>query len=510
MTRLRVVLYLRLSSIQDDSTAIVRQERDLRTLAEREGWEVVRVLRDDGISGRKHRANVDEALRMLAEGEAEVLAVWKLDRWTRQGINAVGRLVDVLDARKGAVFVAHMDGLRSDQSAFRLVAAVLSEVARSEAESGVVRARNAMHYRKVEANKFAGGASVPFGYRSEPAPDGVGRVLVVNEAEAAVVRAMAARVLAGETLAGVKRYVSELGVPTSKSAARRAARAGEPTDGLDRGTWRSSTVRELLTSDTVLGRVTHRGDLVRDEHGLPRQVWEPILDLATVERLRDRLGRQTAPSLAYPEAKPKRGPRPGHGRASRLLSGVAFCAVCDRRLYVTTSGGKAIYACATSRNDGECPSPKINADGLDAHVAAVFLRVAGSWPEMDVVEGLDSGARDAALAEVEAALREATAAMLEDGADVAALAARVSALRARREEVRALPVTRERRTVLTGRTLAEAWEADDSVEWRRSVLSWGIDHVTVAPAYARGLSPIDPARVRIVPRGDVPEDYDAA
>lgn len=131
---MRAVLYMRLSKTTEESTSIERQRRDLEALCEREGWSVVAELEDDGISGGKRRARADEALAMLRDGRADVLCVWKLDRWSRQGLSAIADLVDVLDER--GLFVAYMDGLRSDQTAWRLIAAVLSEVARAEREHG--------------------------------------------------------------------------------------------------------------------------------------------------------------------------------------------------------------------------------------------------------------------------------------------------------------------------------------------------------------------------------------
>ncbi|QPX62381.2 serine integrase [Arthrobacter phage Tbone] len=482
----RAVLYLRLSAVVDDSTSIDRQERDLRAHAERQGWTVERVLVDEGISGRKARAKAAEAVRLIADGEADVLAVWKLDRFTRQGWDGLGALSRALDARKHdgkpALFVALQDGLTSDQSAFRLIAGVLSEVARSEADNTAARVKHSIAYRKTTTSKYTGGAAVPFGYRSVPAPDGTGRVLVHDPEESAVVREVADRLLAGvEPLSRIAADLQARNVPTSKSPARRALRAGEPADGLDRGLWRSSTLRSLFTSDLLLGRVKHHGDLIRDADGLPASVWPPLLDLATLEALRARLGATGAP-------------QPRKGRASRLLSGVAYCAVCDSRMYVTTSSGRPIYACASSWNSGSCPSPKINALGLEEYVAARFLAFAGDWPEVETIVETDATTTDAARREVEAALREASAHMLDDGADVAALAARIGALKARRAELRALPASSTSRTVLTGRTLAEAWaEADDDTV-KRSLLLETLDSVTVAPTTSRR-APIEPERV---------------
>ncbi|USL85113.1 DNA recombinase [Arthrobacter phage SWEP2] len=477
----RAVLYLRLSVTVDDSTSLARQERDLRDHAARQGWDVVAVLVDEGISGRKARAKAAQAVQMIADGDADVLATWKLDRFTRQGWDGLGTLSAALAARPGALFVALQDGLTSDQAAFRLIAGVLSEVARTEAENTAARARSSIAYRRTASHKYAGGAAVPFGYRSVPAPDGVGRVLVVDDVEAAVVRDVARRILGGtESLASICADLQAQGVYTSKSPARRALRAGDDPAGLDPGRWRASSLRSLFTSDLLLGRVRHHGDLVRDADGLPLSVWPPLVDLATLEALRARLSGPGAPR---------------RGRAARLLSGLAYCGTCDGKLYVTSSGGQAVYKCATSWNNGGAHGTTINAAGLEEYVAGQVLAVAGSWPEYETTTTAATEATDAALAEVEAALRETSAAMLDDGADVAALAARIGALKARRADLRAAPVVKASRSVPTGRTLADAWAADPDVAWRRSVLLWALDHVSVGPATARGRSPIDVRRV---------------
>jgi hypothetical protein len=163
-------------------------------------------------------------------------------------------------------------------------------------------------------------------------------------------------------------------------------------------------------------------------------------------------------------------------------------------MYVTSSSGKPIYACRASWNNEPCPSPKINAIGLEDYVGERFLAFAGHWEEVETIESSDSSATEASLKEVEAALREASAAMLEDGSDVAALAARIGTLKARREELRALPASTSSKTVRTGRTLAEAWGSAVDDAAKRKILSVGLDSVTVAPTTNRR-APIDPDRV---------------
>lgn len=148
----RAALYLRLSESSDESASIGRQEADLRDLAEREGWAVAEVLVDEGISGRRARANADRAVRLLREGVVDVLAVWKFDRFSRQGLGALAALLDALDARPSARFVALRDGLSSDAQAWRIVASLLAEVARMEAENTSMRVSSSVAREHLDSS----------------------------------------------------------------------------------------------------------------------------------------------------------------------------------------------------------------------------------------------------------------------------------------------------------------------------------------------------------------------
>lgn len=479
----RALLYLRLSSVTEDSTSIARQEADLRAHATRQGWDVVDVLVDEGISGRKARAKATEAVRRLADDEADVLAVWKLDRFTRQGWDGLGELSRALAAREAAgrpaLFAALQDGLTSDQAAFRLIAGVLSEVARSEAENAAKRVKNSIQYRRTVTHKVASG-SAPFGYRSVPAPDGVGRVLVLDADEVPIVRDVAERLAEGvESVASILRDLQGGDVPTGRSAARRERQRGGDWEELERGRWTATAIRRIWTSDALLGRQRHGGDVVRGGDGLPLQVWPPLLDVATLEAVRRRFGLARVNNV-------DREPR---HRASRLLSGVAYCGDCGGKMYVNSSkdGRRAGYRCTAGGNTPTvCRNPRMNAEDLERIVSGAVLSVAGAWPEVEEVRVSSSQATEAALAEVEVAIREATAALVEDGADGPALLHHIETLKSRRTELKALPRTTGVEYRATGRTLAEAWDAEEDVARRRMVLLRAIDSVEVIPTTPEG------------------------
>lgn len=486
----RVVLYLRLSASADESVSLARQESELRAHADREGWHVAHVVVDDGVSGTKARANAERALAMLRDDEADILLVWALDRFSRQGLGAVAQLVETLDARPGALFVALKDGLRSDMAMWRVIAVVLAEVARAEAEAVSARRRSEIAYRRALGRHTSG--SAPFGYRAAPAPDGIGQTLVPDPEESATMRRLADEVLAGGSLTRIVRALNVNGVPTGRSAYRAAARRGDPTEGLDRGRWEVTTLKRLLSSDRALGRLTHDGRPLTDDDGLPAQFFEPILSLGEVERLRERLRPgQTAPRR----------------RMARLLSGLAYCAHCDGKLRVSVRRDVPVYRCS-DYGMNECPSPSAPAHALEAAVVDLFMDTAGDWPEYADVITDTTVTTAATLADLEAAIRETVAAMTADDADVVALTARLADLKDLRATARATPATVTSQRVRTGRTLAEAFEADEDVDWRRSVLRWGLDHVTLSKARPGNGPRFDAGRVGYVPvpsREEAPE-----
>src|SRR6516164_1364598 len=94
----RAVLYLRVSTL-DQTTA--NQERELRQVAERAGWQVVHVYKDHGISGAKgkdKRPAFNSLHKAAARREFDVVMAWSVDRRGR----SLQDLVSVLDSLHAA------------------------------------------------------------------------------------------------------------------------------------------------------------------------------------------------------------------------------------------------------------------------------------------------------------------------------------------------------------------------------------------------------------------------
>lgn len=487
----RAVIYCRVSRSTDESVSVDRQERELRELAAGEGWPIVGVFRDDGLSGRVDRAKADAALQAVADGDADVLLVWEMSRWSRMGLGSVAKLVDVLRSRDGALFVAKKEGLRSDQPTFGIMAAVIAELARAEAEGtrDRVLSMRAHHLSATEpADQRWLGGKVPFGYRVVDSPAGVGRALAVDEREADHVRALARLLADGGTVSDATRRLSEAAVPTPQSAARRAAQAGEPADGLDAGEWRITTVRKLMQSPTLVGRTTQRVEVgrrsdgtpitedqvVTDAQGMPIQRWEPVLDPATF--------------AAAQEAFRRRGPNQAR-KAASWLSGLLFCGLCGGVMYAnsraTDRGRSDQFRCANKAVPGrQCPGVSVSRPAAEAYLEGVILAMVGDLPEYRVTERVE-GPAEGELAEVAQAVADVQVAFGRDGADYAALTERMRALTTRRRELLDAPGRTVRTSTPTGRSLADAWSEGD-IRQRRALMDGMLQGVEVQKATVRG------------------------
>lgn len=106
------------------STSIAGQNADLYALAEREGWNIVATFEDNGKSGGKQRGNARAALDVVRNNEADVLAVYAYDRWSRMGIADSAEVIKAVYARqaeakrgkaRAPLFYAAREGTRSDQ-----------------------------------------------------------------------------------------------------------------------------------------------------------------------------------------------------------------------------------------------------------------------------------------------------------------------------------------------------------------------------------------------------------
>jgi site-specific DNA recombinase len=353
MTLQPVALYVRLS--KDDggeSTALARQEKECREFAEREGLSIVKVYSDNesAFSG-KQRPAFNEMLADIKQGKYVGVIAWRLDRLTRSG-RALADLSETVDAA-GAWYRTSADGIDSRMAGAGVMAAITAAVANAESKSSSIR-QKAKKRELKEQGRYLGGGTRAYGHvqnRSE-----------IIEAEAAIVREVATRVLSGESLHGVQLDLNARGIATATGAR-----------------WSVSTVKGLLRSYRLCGGVEHEGNVIITG------AIAPILDLDTVERLRSIL--------------PAKGTGKRNGQRY-ILSGLCSCGKCGKGLFSGSSGGSGRRLTCLA-NKGGCAGVSIAAEPLEDHVTKLLVAALNSADFSEALQGNAVAERAALISQVE-------------------------------------------------------------------------------------------------------------
>ena len=139
-------LYVRVST---DHQTIKNQERELEAVAERHGWTVVAIFKDQGISGAKgrdERPGLDKLLQAVARKEFDLVAVWSVDRIGRSLVDLVGTLRE-LHAKNVDLYL-HQQGIDTTTPAGKAMFQMMGVFAefersmlRERVNAGLARAR---------------------------------------------------------------------------------------------------------------------------------------------------------------------------------------------------------------------------------------------------------------------------------------------------------------------------------------------------------------------------------
>jgi DNA invertase Pin-like site-specific DNA recombinase len=388
----RCILYIR-RSLGDEALehSAGRQLHDhLRPLAERLGWTVVAELGVEDRSASRYatreRKQYKQAMTMIDRAEADAIVFYDIDRLLR----VPRELEDLIDRveRTGLVTRSINGDLDLTSADGRFIARILVAKAAKEVDDTSRRVKDATRARREKGVPTTGAA---FGWVN---------VTTIDKAEAKYVRQMVERVLGGQSLNGVARWLNSKGVARKRSA--------KP--------WGAGEVRSVVTNPRNYGLLVWEGEPTPGSLGriLPAESYGQVLH-ALAGRSR--------------QARPPR---------LSLLTGLVLCARCELPLLRNTAGaGREVYTCKRQVNTDRCGAGNIDASILeDAIVATVFEAVDGAeLAELVAPESkIDVGAVKAELVRLEATLAEAVEDRKSGALDMAgynALAAGVTAERER-------------------------------------------------------------------------------
>ena len=294
---------------------IPMQRKACRAFCDKMGWTIVHEEQEEGVSGHKVRAENRDKLQIIKnlarQKKFDILLVFMFDR--------IGRIADetpfVVEwfVKQGIEVWSTQEGQqRFDSHTDKLTNYIRFWQADGESEKTSIRTKTALG-QLVEAGGFKGGLA-PYGYDLVKS----GRFnkrkhelyeLVVNEAEAAVVRTIFEKyVHEGYGAQRIATYLNRQGY---------RARTGKM--------WHHATIRGIVCNLTYTG-VLRCGESRSQE--LPHlQIIEPEL-FETAQRIRTARANSAAQERHVPM----------NTRGKSLLSGNVYCGHCGARLALTTNG----------------------------------------------------------------------------------------------------------------------------------------------------------------------------
>ncbi|WP_327285524.1 MULTISPECIES: recombinase family protein [unclassified Streptomyces] len=414
---MRIAIYLRLSRESDDSASLETQRQAAQRWLMANGYDPADAVEypDAGVSGAKP-LEAREQMSALMAARPDLVIAWKLDRYARS-VSEFLRLVAW--GEHYGVKIATTDGtINTLTPTGRMVAVVLAALAEWEREMIKDRITEG-HATRRQQGRWASGRA-PRGYRIVRRDDAA--YLEVEPEQASAIQDAVTTLVNGGTVAGTARIV-----------------------GVSEPQW-----RRLLKAPTLRGQRAHKGKLITAADGVtPVQFADPILSAAELKAARDRMN-----ALATGK---DRAPR----RATPMCSDMAACYRGCKLNGGTSDKGIPLYRCKAGHTT-------IYAETLDQRVESDFLTAFGNMREVLVhLEGGNDLSADMEELQEQAdrvADRMATAGALM----MPTLERKAKELEAAYARLLAAhdPDTREV-SVPTGRTMGQAWKAEDTAGRRR-------------------------------------------
>ncbi len=378
---------------QVDGHSLEAQETNIREYADRQGWQVVRIYTDAGISAKRgsHRPALETLMNDAQAHRFDIVIVDKIDRFYRHLgglLNALERLntweIGFASVQEQLDFSTHWGKLTL--TVLGILAEIYLDNLRQETRKGKLQ----------RARKGLWNGNIPFGYCrglcsrcTDPngpdycphygGPDrGDGSVPLPHPIERIGVERAFACYASGEySDASITDMLNSLQVPLPDGRVVPLRRKGTPGQSAP-GPFTRASVRGILTRIFYTGKVPYYSV---DEHGKSRKrkgpqaifpgKHAPLVDEETFERVQQlraahaiRGKRKTGtPIRPYP------------------LTGILHCGYCGA--IMRGSGGRhRIYRdYSRTEHTRRCPQPSLRADVIEVRVAALLRQVLQSIPQ---------------------------------------------------------------------------------------------------------------------------------
>jgi site-specific DNA recombinase len=357
VTTLRCAVYARTSTDKQSHLSPDDQIRKCREFADGNSFHVLDdyIFIDEGLSGSGSDRPAFQRLLNAAysrPGPFEIILVDDTSRFSRRQSEAMSTVENLRFQGLRVIFVSQGIDTHSEQSDVEMTVHGL-------VDSLYVKELAKKTYRGLEGN-FLRGCNTggrTYGYATLDTVDG--KRMVINEAEADVVRQIFEMSASGYSL---KRIAKTLNAQHIQSP--------RPRKGRGAMGWCPTAVREMLYNERYAGRLIWNKAKFVKVPGTNRRVARPrqekewkireapqmrIVSAELWQKVQHRLLRMRA---VYAQGRPK-GLLSRSASSSYLFSGILVCAECGGKLRIITGHGKnnhPRWGCPLNFNRGTCPN----------------------------------------------------------------------------------------------------------------------------------------------------------
>lgn len=404
---LRVAAYARVSTDSAEQLTSYRAQVDYYTryIAGHDGWELVEVYTDEGISGTTIRKR-EGFQRMIADalaGKIDLIVTKSLSRFARNTVDTLTTVRALKEKGVGVFF--EKENIHTLDSKGELLITIMSSLAQEESRS-ISENVTWGHRKRFADGKIMLAYKNFLGYRK--GPDGLPEIV---EEEAKIVRQIYRMFLCGKAPNAIARYLTEAGISTPGGKI----------------TWRAKVVESILTNEKYKGdallqksvTVDYLQKKIKPNEGEAQQYYvegshPAIIQPELFDLVQYEMKRRKADAIQSFST---------HPFTSKL-----FCGECGGRYgsmveHTTDKYRRAVWVCGNKRYHGlKCKTERL----LDSEIQTAFLeafnRILGRRTQiMDAYHEVlgvltDTTALDATLARLSEE-SEVVAAMIQKAVD---------------------------------------------------------------------------------------------
>ena len=314
------------------------------------GWVLVDDHYDDGgfSGGTLERPALKRLFRDIRENKIDCVVIYKIDRLSRSLFD-FQKIIELFDQNK-VNFASVTQNFTTDDSVGRLMLNVMLSFAQYERELTGERIRD-----KVDASKKKGiwmGGNPSFGYDIEE------RKLVINEAEAKIVRILFQNFIETESVTETARELNKFGFTTKTWISK--------TGKLQKGQkFNKRNVRRILENPLYAGKIKHKNQLYDGQHKaiIADDIWQKTKEI---------LSKNQSNKPSIPVSRITVAP---------LLKGLINCGVCCSKMiptYTIKNGKRYRYYLCSSKavgNNDSCSIARLSASEAENLVTNQVLNL---------------------------------------------------------------------------------------------------------------------------------------